>query len=135
MRQVHPHEIKLNFIADTKNHWQEAVAKIRESAAPMVIHTPDPVVVNSYRQERTLRVAELDFHFLLRGMNWNIPMVQVISGVSILIKNVHQFEPKSIAYILNSLPRLKTLTWSIRPHADWELERHFYKHLQKTVHM
>jgi hypothetical protein len=73
MRQVHRHGIKLEFIADTKSHWQEAVVKIRESTAPMVIHTQNPVVVSSYRQERTLRAAELDFDFLLRVMNWNIP--------------------------------------------------------------
>jgi hypothetical protein len=133
--QVDLRGIKLEIIADSKSHWQEAAAKIRESSAPLVIHTPDPVVVSSHRRKRTLRAAELDFHFSLRVMDCRLPMVQVISSMSIMVQSVRQFEPNSIGYIVNCLPRLKTFIWVIRPHADQETERHFCKHLQETVHM
>ncbi|KAH6970121.1 hypothetical protein DER45DRAFT_78054 [Fusarium avenaceum] len=135
VRQAHSPGIKLEIIADSKSHWQEAATVIQELCEPMVIHTPDPLVVGSYCLEKTLRAAELDFRFLLGVTRGKLPVVQVISEVSIPNRNIHQFEPNSVAHILNSLPRLKTFIWAIRPYARRRNERHFYEQLQETIHM
>lgn len=135
VRQVHFLGIKLEIIADSKSHWQEAATVIQELCEPMVIHIPDRLVVSSYCQEKTLRAAELDFHFLLGVMNWELPVVQVISEVSIPKSNIHQLEPNSVVHILNSLPRLRTFIWAIRPHVSRRDKRRFYEQFQETVHM
>jgi hypothetical protein len=101
----------------------------------MVIHAPDPMVVSSYMQDKTLRAADLGFHFLLGVMNWRLSVVQIISDVSIPKRNIHQFKPKAIGRILNSLPHLSTFTWAIRPHVRRRIELHFYEQLQETVNM
>jgi hypothetical protein len=136
--EVHRHGIKLEIIADSKSHWQEAAARIRQRTRPLALYAPDGQVVSSGLKGKVLDTADLDFDFSLdvNQLAWRfIPMVHVISSFSIRRKSIRHFNPMAIGHILSHLPNLRAVTWEVRPHAHWKTEHWFCEELQKTVYL
>ncbi|RKL38392.1 hypothetical protein BFJ72_g7203 [Fusarium proliferatum] len=140
----HHEGIELELIADSKSHWQKTAEEYLALDPPtdignetfydslsselQVFHAPP------YHGRNVLHDAELDFHFWLKldvpiGGKLG-PEVQVISSLSILRRSVRHFDPESIAHIVSLLPRLRILRWEVRPHAHWETEHKFHRHLR-----
>ncbi|SCV48382.1 uncharacterized protein FFB14_10348 [Fusarium fujikuroi] len=138
---------ELELIADAKSHWQKTATEYLALDPPsntgngafynslsselQVFHAPP------YHGRNVLHDAELDFHFWLKldapiGGKLG-PEVQVISSLSILRRSVRHFDPESIAHIVSLLPRLRTLRWEVRPHAHWETEHKFHRHLRMLL--
>ncbi|KAJ3543777.1 hypothetical protein NM208_g3397 [Fusarium decemcellulare] len=145
--QSHPDGIALEVIADSKSYWQQTALEIRQRPTPVVIYTrvvSDPrefqaLNVSSYRLGKTLDDADQDFHFTLdldlRQWDKSAPMVQVVSGLSILRNSVRHFHPQAISHILNRLPLLKSFMWETRQHIHWKSQHWFYEHLVKAMSM
>ncbi|KAG5792988.1 hypothetical protein H9Q69_007957 [Fusarium xylarioides] len=140
----HYEGIELEIIAGSRSHWQKTSEEYRALSPPsdngsgdfynslpsdlQIFHAPP------YHGHKVLHDGELDFDIWLKldspGAEKLGPEVHVISSLSILRRSVRQFDPKSIAHIVSLLPRLKALRWEARPHAHWETEHKFYRHLR-----
>ncbi|KAF5648017.1 hypothetical protein F52700_1231 [Fusarium sp. NRRL 52700] len=139
--------IELEIIADAKSHWQKTAEEYQARNPPSdtgngdfysslssdlrVFHAPP------YHGDKVLHDGELDFHIWLKldvpsGGRLG-PEVRVISSLSILRRSVRHFDPNSIAHIVSLLPRLREFRWEVRPHARWETEHKFHRHLQTLI--
>ncbi|KAF5243591.1 hypothetical protein FANTH_8170 [Fusarium anthophilum] len=136
--------IELEIIADAKSHWQKTAGEYRALNPPtdagngdfynslssdlQVFHAPP------YHGHKVIHDGELDFHIWLEldvPMGGKLgPEVHVISGLSILRRNVRHFDPYAIAHVVSLLPRLREFKWEVRPHARWETEHKFHRHLR-----
>ncbi|KAF4945611.1 hypothetical protein FGADI_11792 [Fusarium gaditjirri] len=147
VEDCHHEGIELEIIADAKSHWQKTAEEYRELNPPsdtgsgsfynslsselQIFHAPP------YHGHQVLHDGELDFHFWLKldvpfGGRLG-PEVNVISSLSILRRSVRHFDPESIAHIVSLLPRLRVLRWEVRPHAHWETEHKFHRHLRSLL--
>ncbi|KAM0218612.1 hypothetical protein ACHAQD_006735 [Fusarium lateritium] len=136
--EVHGRGIRLEIITDSESYWQKAAAKIRQHTRPLTLHVLNPQVLNGTFKERVLKAAGLDFHFSfeVHEMAWRlIPMVRVISSLSIRRKSIRHFDPKAIGHILSHLPNVRAFIWEVMPHGHWKSEHRFTDDLQKTVHL
>ncbi|KAF4441412.1 hypothetical protein FACUT_2720 [Fusarium acutatum] len=144
----HHDGIELEIIADSKSHWQKTAGEYRALNPPsdtssgdfynslsselQVFHAPP------YHGNKVLHDGELDFHVWLKldvpfGGKLG-PEVHAISGLSILRRSVRHFDGESIAHIVSLLPHLRALRWEVRPHAHWETEHKFHRHMRALLY-
>ncbi|KHN94961.1 uncharacterized protein MAM_07188 [Metarhizium album ARSEF 1941] len=169
--QVTSRGILLEIIADAKSYWQTMGENMQRLNGPRRIHSTQivdgrlmsaSIDIPPREWQRTLKAAELDFHFELglyggsrgkgkdededededkeRGRRWRprrreppFPKVRVVTALTIRRRTIRRFHPKAVQAIVQSLPCLEDLDWHIRPYPTLSIYRTFEQDLNRVL--